>query len=248
MRTLAVDYPDGHVVRMHEHGWHQLVYAQGGVITVLTASAAYVVPTSRAVWVPADVRHSLAIRGVGALRTLYLPKDSPLTITSCKVIGVDGLLAEVVGRCIELNIVSRGEGVEADALLDLLWVGLDRAGTLPTSLRRPTDKRAQAVADRLLEDPGNRESPDVLAERVEMSSRTLQRLFRAEVGMSLGDWRTQLRMLDAMRRLSLGESVSSVATAAGYEAPSAFVAAFRRIIGQTPGDFARNPKSDQFRL
>jgi AraC-like DNA-binding protein len=66
------------------------------------------------------------------------------------------------------------------------------------------------------------------------SRRTMERLFRAETGMSLGQWQRRQTLLHALRRLAAGESVSGVAGELGYNSPSAFIAMFRRELGQTP--------------
>jgi AraC-like DNA-binding protein len=50
---------------------------------------------------------------------------------------------------------------------------------------------------------------------------------------------TLLRLQAALSMLAAGEPVSRVAGRVGYDTPSAFVAAFRRETGQTPGTFFR---------
>ena len=59
-------------------------------------------------------------------------------------------------------------------------------------------------------------------------------LFRAETGMSLGQWQRRQTLLHALRRLAAGENVSGVAGELGYNSASAFIAMFRRELGQTP--------------
>src|SRR5262249_17296280 len=44
----------------------------------------------------------------------------------------------------------------------------------------------------------------------------------------------QLRLVHALRLLAAGAKVSAVALDVGYDSPSAFIAAFRRILGETP--------------
>jgi AraC-like DNA-binding protein len=58
-------------------------------------------------------------------------------------------------------------------------------------------------------------------------------------GVPFGRWRTLLRLRTALSVLAAGEPVSRVAGRVGYDTPSAFVAAFRRETGQTPGTFFR---------
>jgi AraC-like DNA-binding protein len=69
------------------------------------------------------------------------------------------------------------------------------------------------------------------------AGRTLARLFEAETGLSFGRWRTNVRLRAAMLLLAEGEPVAVVAHRVGYATPSAFVAAFRRQLGATPGAF-----------
>jgi AraC-like DNA-binding protein len=62
-------------------------------------------------------------------------------------------------------------------------------------------------------------------------------LFRAETGLSFGAWRQRARLLSALQLLAENESVTQTAIAVGYASTSAFVAAFRRALGNTPGQY-----------
>ncbi|PYQ60799.1 MAG: AraC family transcriptional regulator, partial [Acidobacteria bacterium] len=73
------------------------------------------------------------------------------------------------------------------------------------------------------------------------SERTLERLFRAETGLPFGVWRQRARLLRALQLLAEGGAVAEVANAIGYESTSAFVAAFRRALGTTPGRYFKRP-------
>lgn len=64
---------------------------------------------------------------------------------------------------------------------------------------------------------------------------TLSRLCRAELGMTFPQWRTQLRLHQALRLLADGRSVTGVACATGWATTSAFVDVFHRHLGYTPG-------------
>jgi AraC-like DNA-binding protein len=59
--------------------------------------------------------------------------------------------------------------------------------------------------------------------------------------MSFRQWRQQIRILEAMKRLGLGESVTSVAIGLGYDSPSAFISMFRKALGKTPGQYFKVP-------
>jgi AraC-like DNA-binding protein len=70
------------------------------------------------------------------------------------------------------------------------------------------------------------------------SPRTLRRLLLAETGLTFGQWRAQARVRAAVAHLAAGLPVSVVARRVGYQTPSAFVHAFRRLTGTTPGAVA----------
>src|SRR6478735_478964 len=97
IRTLTHDYPAGHVVPLHFHDFDQLVYASRGVMTVRTSQGAWVVPTHRAVWIPASVPHTITMSGRVAMRTLYLrPRLARDLPRGCCVVNVSPLLKELV--------------------------------------------------------------------------------------------------------------------------------------------------------
>ncbi len=103
----------------------------------------------------------------------------------------------------------------------------------------PRDPRATRVARALLEQPDAGGDLDDWAERAGASRRTLARLFRSETGFSFNEWRSRLRAIDGLARLSSGEPVGSVASAVGYASPSAFSAMVRRSFGAPPRRMVR---------
>jgi len=123
----------------------------------------------------------------------------------------------------------------AHARLEGLLVDLLAAGeTAPLELPLPSDARARAFAERLLADPGSEAVFAEMARGSGASLRTLQRRFQAETGLSLDAWRARARMQQAVVSLSAGRPVTEAALDAGYQSPSAFIAAFKRAFGVTP--------------
>ena len=78
-------------------------------------------------------------------------------------------------------------------------------------------------------------SVDELARKHGIARRTLERRFREETGMSFGMWRQKARLLDSIRLLAEGKSVTDAALDSGYSSVSAFIAAFKGTFGYTPG-------------
>src|SRR5436190_14806414 len=96
VRTFSLDLPVARVIPRHTHEQHQLVYASTGVMTVRTARGLWVVPSHRAVWMPARMEHEIETSGFVAMRTLYLdPALSESFPRQCVVVSVSPLLREL---------------------------------------------------------------------------------------------------------------------------------------------------------
>lgn len=234
VRGLAVTYRDRARLDRHTHPWAQLVYAASGTMRVSTPDAAWLAPPTRAIWVPGGVPHEIEMRGTVAMRTLYLaPAGEDPRLSDCRAIEVAPLLRELILHVVRLGMLdtdapahARLEGLLLDLLAD--------AATVPFELPLPTDPRARAFADRLLADPGAEASLADLARGSGASLRTLQRLFLAQTALSLEAWRGRARMQQAVVSLSNGAPVTEAALDAGYQSPSAFIAAFKKAFGVTP--------------
>ena len=102
---------------------------------------------------------------------------------------------------------------------------------VPT-LRSPLARR---VAEAIETDPADTPRIRDLAAALAVSDRTLERAFIADAGMPLGEWRQRSRVCRAITLLAGGQAVKDVALEVGYETPSAFVVAFKKFVGTTPG-------------
>lgn len=237
VRSLAETYRAGGRVPRHEHPWGQLAYAAGGVMHILTPGAAWIAPPTRAVWLPPHLPHEIAMQGETALRTLYIDPvtAAPLPGTAM-VLEVAPLLRELILHILGIGMLGPGRP-EHERLAGLLIDLLLQARAQDLSLPLPRDRRALALAERIQADPANREDLAALASVTGASLRTLQRLFPAETGLSLDAWRQKARLIHAVALLSEGGSVTTTAFDCGYDSPSAFITAFRRQFGVTPGRY-----------
>jgi AraC-like DNA-binding protein len=78
-----------------------------------------------------------------------------------------------------------------------------------------------------------------LACAVQVTRRTLERIFAAITGHSPRHWLNRERLQAARRLLLSYRSVKDVAYSLGYPAPSQFCRDFRGEFGMTPSNFAR---------
>lgn len=236
----ADDFAPGFVIPAHTHDASQLIHAAAGVMTVETEHGIWVVPPERAVWVPAFIAHSIRMTGAVELRTLYLtPALAPIEGTACCVVQVSPLLRAAILRAVDFAQPYGDKGPEARVVAVILDE-ISAATTAPLHLPMPTDPRARRLATAFREQPGDRRKLAEWARLAGASERTLERLFRDELGMSFGAWRQQARLLRALEVLAAGESVVTAALEVGFETPSAFIAMFRRAMGTTPAKYFRN--------
>ena len=105
---------------------------------------------------------------------------------------------------------------------------------MPTSVTLPKDTRARAIADTVIGNPAGRPSLAAMCDSAGASVRTIQRVFRREVGSDFEFWRRQVRLMKAVELLVSGRSVKEVSFALGYRQPTAFVEMFRGVLGTTP--------------
>jgi len=105
----------------------------------------------------------------------------------------------------------------------------------PLLLPLPSDARALTAANAILASPAEDVTTDDVARGSGLSARTLERLFRAETGMPFGLWRQKARLLESVRLLVEGGSVTDAALDSGYSSVSAYIAAFKQTFGCTPG-------------
>lgn len=208
-------------------------------MTVSASEASWMIPAGRAVFIPAASVHAIRMWGLVEMRTLYFSRTlTSFEIPRCRVVEVSPLLRELI-----LRIVERA-GLDSRVAPDTWMIGLLQeeievasaaANDSPLALPMPTDERALALARHILTQPLNVESVDKLAQRHVVARRTLERRFRDETGMSFGMWRQKARLLDSIRMLAEGKSVTDAALDSGYSSLSAFIAAFKGTFGYTPG-------------
>jgi AraC-like DNA-binding protein/quercetin dioxygenase-like cupin family protein len=232
--TLSYDFDHAHVIPEHSHPEDQLVFASKGVMTVRTRDGIWVVPPLRAVWIPANTKHTIAMSGSVSMRTLYfLPRLARTPHKKCFVMNVSPLLKELILHACKFPLLNRKVSTEG-RILALLMDRLEAANSSPLQLPHPTDARAVRVVQALLDDPGAQRTLNVLCKECGASKRTVQRLWIAETKMTFAKWRQQLRLLHALQLLASGENVTGAALGSGYNSTSAFICMFRKQLGTTP--------------
>jgi AraC-like DNA-binding protein len=233
------EYPSHYVLPAHSHRRGQLLYASTGVLTTITGEGSWVVPPRRALWIPPGVSHEVHMRGPVSTRSVYVTPEAAHAAglsERCQVIAVSPLLHELLLEAVDLPAEYELDGRDG-RVMALLLDEIRRMPALPLNTPLPRDKRLAALCRGLLDHPSQEMKIDDMARYAGMSRRHFTRTFREETGMSFTAWRQQACLLAALTRLGNGDAITQVAMDLGYGNPSAFTAAFRRVLGVAPSRY-----------
>ena len=248
------------VVEPHAHPWAQLAFSATGVMRLTADRGTYLVPPSRAVWIPAGVEHAVSVVEDCELRTLYLHqppgrcgpgaaapsgegrRGDDAVWRRCRVLEVSDLLRQLV---LALPIAPDGTATPPDApelqrerlIGALVRDELQRARPVRLGIDLPRDKRLRALCEAVLDDPVRHATLADWSRDVGASERTVARLFRQELGTSFVQWRQQVLLARALTLAARRTPMSRIAAELGYASPSAFSAMVRRSVGVPPSRF-----------
>jgi AraC-like DNA-binding protein len=245
-RRLAADTH----IDPHSHPWGQLAFSVTGVVRMTAGRGTYIVPPSRAVWIPPQVEHVVNVVEDAELRTLYLHQDArhcgPETNAApdspwrdCRVIEVSSLLRELVMHlATDPDTPPAAKPSEREGhVIALVLDELRRAQPVPIGVDLPQDKRLRALCEAVLDDPTRWSTLETCAQGAGASPRTVARLFRSELGTTFLQWRQQVLLAKALAMAARKMPMSVISAELGYASPSAFTAMVRRSVGAPPSRF-----------
>ncbi|HEY9311568.1 AraC family transcriptional regulator [Williamsia sp.] len=218
---------------------HQLYWTPDGMLSVRHANRSEFIGNREALWVRRGVTHEVFAARKQLVYRVCL-REVPENLQQLRVAAVS---ADRQARHLIEKIARPGhEEDEALAARLLIMAGLgdthrDLVGRDPigTPVSRSSGF-ADTIASTLLHDPADQTRLDEWAARLHTSTKTLQRDFVREFGTPFSQWRTKIR-LEAAVVLLESKSVTEVAHLVGYASVPAFVSAFSREYGRTPGRY-----------
>ncbi|RZG45034.1 AraC family transcriptional regulator [Acinetobacter wuhouensis] len=233
------------IIPPHTHSRAQLLYASEGAIRVYTYDHVWIVPPQCALWIPAQVEHSVVSLSEVQLSTVLIDKKAADSLgEQCFIVRISKLLRELVLRFNQLDNFHIHESTQTDeieqALQLLIFNEIKQASTFPIVIPWPKDARLIQMCEALLETPDNPKDLNLWADYIGTSSRTLIRLFQKETGLNYRAWVQQMHIALALGKLSRGESIAKIASALGYNSSSAFSAMFKKYLGESPQHFRKD--------
>lgn len=233
IRTARAELPHGGISGTHRHPWHQLIYAERGAMTVETDTGVWAIPTGWAVWAAAKTQHTISFHKGCAYTVLYI-RPSRRNKGPSRAMPVSTLLSALITRAGQIGMLDSREPIHR-AIAALVADEVPDAKPLGLTLPLPRSVILRSLATDILIGVRRRNDLAALSISAGMSPRTFERRFAEETGMSFGAWRRHARLLAALRMCGEGHAISKIAEVAGYRSASAFIAAFRRHFGSTPG-------------
>lgn len=243
-------------VRPHSHPWAQVAISTTGVLRLTVPHGAYIVPPSRALWIPPGVEHAVTMVESADLRTLYFYQppgrcgpavecahEAPWR--QCRVLEVSDLLRALVrempsepddGTPLAPASLQREHHLSA-----LILEELRRASSVRLGVDLPHDKRLRHLCEAVIADPTRHETLADWARDTGASPRTVARLFRQELSCTFTQWRQQVILARAVALAAGRRPINQIAAELGYNSPSAFSAMVRRAVGLAPGQFLNMP-------
>jgi AraC-like DNA-binding protein len=170
---------------------------------------------------------------------LYLRTGRGGAPRDCSVVNITPLMRELIVRTNLIGALDAANPAQR-RLIGVIQDELKLLDSVPLQLPWPQDRRARQFAGLATAAAGDAVPLSKAVRRCGASRRTLERIFQQETGMALGQWLRREKLLRGLRLLAAGESVDSVALELGYNGASAFIAMFRRELGQTPKRYFGN--------
>lgn len=244
-------------VEQHSHPWGQLAFSATGVARVTAGRSTFIVPPSRAVWIPPGVVHAVTVLEDADMRTVYLhqpegqvgpgvPASQQALWRQCRVVEVSPLMRELVLELARVPAPGRdasgqfpvGQATERERCLAALILDeMRQALPVPLGVALPADKRLRSLCEAVIDQPARHATLAGWAAEVGASQRTVARLFRDELQTSFAQWRQQVLLAKALQLAARKRPMSHIAAELGYASASAFTAMVTRSVGMPPSRF-----------
>ncbi|MER5674260.1 helix-turn-helix domain-containing protein [Pseudonocardia alni] len=217
---------------VHSHVDHEFLVVVSGGVRVRAGDLVRTAVPGSGVWIPAGVRHAVSAPAGTTFLVGYVDRDRratvPVGLTGFPTPPLTTALAEhLLSPVLDAPVRARAEEVLCDQLVG--------GPTVLPDLPMPRSAPVRLVATTLLGTPQDRRTLEQWGFVVGVSARTLTRRFTEETGLGFESWRRRCRVLSALPMLTGARPVRAVAHRVGYRSEAAFVAAFRRETGTTPG-------------
>lgn len=230
---------------LHTHQqWGELAYLVAGSIVMRTREGSYLGQATRAVWIPPGLLHEWYMPEASSNRSLFIhlsALDHAPRFLHLHAVEVTPLLRELI---LAMSDCDPCEGSSVDKRLFQVFLDtLSRATTVENPLTMPVNHRLVELCTGVLMHPDVSVCLREWSQQMCVSEKTLARLFKRQTGQTIGKWVQNARLQRAMEYIEAGQSITEVALNCGYTSLSAFIVAFKKHFGTTPGAYGTRQHS-----
>ncbi len=223
------------VPEQHEKQLHVLLWQVCGDADLVVGGRGHALTAGHALWIPVGVRHEFTVAANSVTMPLFFEAaNTATTLTEPTLVTVDrDLQTLMLAYTVSWNTIIKPTPNLARQILALI----EESPVLSAVLPMPSGEPARTIAEALRFNPGDIRSVEKLAESVHTSVRTVERMFQAETGMTLRQWRIRNRMEAAAILLRSNASPGAVAHRVGYTNANAFRRVFKSHFGISPAEY-----------
>ncbi|MGG7445078.1 AraC family transcriptional regulator [Kosakonia oryzendophytica] len=220
--------------------WGKLGFAENSVMEFTVEGKSFLSPPGYATWIPAGALHCCNNHRQVKFYSVYLDPEYCIGLpeSSCTL-----KLSPLI-RAIFTDFSSRSVAVpETDEDKRLALVLIDQLNKSPrcdSFLPVSDDDFIIQLTLGIRSNPGDRKSLSDWAALMNTTEKTLSRRFQSQIGMTYNEWRQRMKLVASLSMLEQGMPVHQISTELNYSSPSAFIAMFRRLTGDSPSKVARN--------
>ncbi|MGG1922613.1 AraC family transcriptional regulator [Chryseobacterium sp.] len=222
----------------HKHSRAQLTFVEEGYQYFHIDQKIYLVPQHHVIWIPSEKAHKITSEAQTVNLMVFLFKSvfEDEFYRHVQVFAVPAVLKEMLLYASKWNQLL-DENEEQDIFFKAILKSLPNFCKESSSLQIPvpTDSRLIPVCNEINSNFKYNPDMDALAEKAQMSVRSLQRIFKNETGITIQKYLQLTRILKSIELIDTRQyTLSEVAYKVGYQSLSAFTSSYFAIMQTKP--------------
>lgn len=227
-----------HELNPHTHKYYQLTYVEDGYQYFHIDQKVYFVPQNHIILIPSDTLHRTTSDSKLVTLKVILFKNPPQGIfySSVRVFHAPAVLKEMIIYANKWNKHLIADD-EQSAFLKAMIISLPHLYQENNFLEIPIpkDHRLIDVCEYVNRNYKYNSEIEELARIAKISERSLQRIFKAETGITLKKYLQIIRILKSIELIDENQyTLSEIAYKIGYKSLSAFTTSFKDIMKMSP--------------
>lgn len=222
----------------HVHQRSQLSFIAQGYQYFYIHNKIYLVPQNHVIWIPSGLRHKCRSEAENTDLMVVLYKEVPKIdfFETVHVFAVPPVLREMLWYASKWsqNLV---EDNEQNSFLQAILNSLSHFCSENHNLQIPVpaNERLIPICEYINKNFKYGIDIDVLANQIAISSRSLQRIFKAETGITVQKYHQLIRILKSIEMIGQGKyTLTEIAFMVGYKSLSAFTSSYQAIMKSSP--------------